>query len=232
MSNYIENILDDEYPNFKNIIKKIENPPQTKVLTKTIMTEEDVENLLNKLTENEKYEDACLIALAAFSGRRKSELLRFKVSDFNDDKLVCDGTLYKSSPIKTKGRGKEGKLLECYTLSKEVKPYIDRWMEYRKNNNIESEWLICNINKPEEPVKVSTLNSWYKRYSKMLGKEFYLHSLRHGFCTRLLRAGIPAIVIKELIGWESVDMVSVYSDISTDESVSKYFGNKTEIRTA
>ena len=126
MSNYIENILDDEYPDFRNIVTKIENPPASKVLEKTVVTEEDVDMLLEELIKREKYEHACAIALAAFSGRRKSELLRFKVSDFDDSHLVCEGALYKSDPIKTKGRGKSGKQIPCYTL-KDCKPSLKKW---------------------------------------------------------------------------------------------------------
>ena len=93
--------------------------------------------------------------------------------------MVCDGALYKSSPIKTKGRGVEGKLLNCYTLAKNFKPYFDKWMECRKENNVESEWLFYNELNPNEQMNTSTIDGWYNEFTKIMGKDFYMHSMRH-----------------------------------------------------
>jgi integrase len=70
-----------------------------------VWEDEELDQLLDKLIEKKWFDKACYLALAMYSGRRKAELCRFKVSDFDDDKLVCGGALYKSAPIKTKGRG-------------------------------------------------------------------------------------------------------------------------------
>jgi integrase len=157
-----------------------------------------------------------------FSGRRKAELPRFKVSDFDDDHIVCDGALYKSSPIKTKGRAL-GKYIPCYTLVKDFKPYLDRWMKYREENGIESEWLLPDPNKPSEQLSISTLNSWSESFSAILGVPFYHHCARHRYCTYLVRAGIPEGVIAEIVGWESTELVKTYTDIDADEQIGAYF---------
>lgn len=127
LSNYIEAILDteDEFKDFRSIVRKIENPALQAVREKTVLTDEQVDTLLQTLTDKQQYEKACAVALAMFSGRRKSELPRFKVSDFDDSRIVCDGALYKSAPIQTKGRSL-GKYIPCYTLVKDFKPYLDR----------------------------------------------------------------------------------------------------------
>lgn len=138
LANYVEMVLDEEYPNFRNFINKIENPANTPVRKKTVLTEKQCQQLLDELIKREKYELACCVALAAFSGRRKSELVRFKVNYF-DDKNIIYGSLYKTpEEVKTKGRN-GGKMLVCYTLSKDFKPYFNLWMEYRKKKGIESE---------------------------------------------------------------------------------------------
>lgn len=222
MANYIENVLDDEYPNFRNIIHKIESPPNEPVREKTVWADEEVENLLNVLVEQKKYDRACLVALAAFGGRRKAELCRFKVSDFNDDHLVCDGALYKSDLIKTKGRG-NGKFINCYTLARKFKPYLDMWLEERKRIGLESEWLFPNRLNPEEHLSISAINNWTKSFSKITGRDFYMHSLRHFFTTSMAQAGIPDSVIQSLVYWQSADMVRLYDDTSTDEQIAMYF---------
>ena len=107
LSNYIENILDEEpkYKGYRSIIKKIENPVKETVREKTVLTDEQVGSLLDTLIEQKQYQQACIVALAAMSGARKSELLRFKVDFFSDENIVFD-SLYKTPKISTKGRGK------------------------------------------------------------------------------------------------------------------------------
>ena len=223
LGNFVENVLDDEFPNFRNIIRKVESPVNQPVREKTVLSDDQVDTLLNHLTERKQYDKACLVALALYSGRRKSELLRFRVSDFSDDRLVCGGSLYMTSKIKTKGRGVNGKQLECFCLAKQFKPYLDRWMKYREENGIVSEWLFPSKANPDEPMKVATVNSWFISFSKILGIDVYPHALRHAATTRLVRAGIPDIAIQKYIGWDSIAMVSVYTDIEADEQLSMYF---------
>lgn len=231
LSNYIEAILSDdepEYKNFRNIINKIENPVLQPVREKTVMSEEDIEKLLSALVDRKKYQKACLVALAAFSGRRKSELTRFKVSDFCDDKLVCNGALYKSSPIKTKGRG-GGKYIPCYTLAKKFKPYLDLWMDYRKETGITCEYLFVSPTDPAKPLSVAAINSWMVGFGKILGMDVYAHSFRHNFTSYLAKSGIPDGVIADIVGWESVDMVKIYNDNSREDQIAMYFGSDGEI---
>lgn len=222
LSNYICNVLDDEFPNFRNIINKVENPVNRPVREKTVWEDEELEALLDTLVKKNHYDKACYLALAMYSGRRKAELCRFKVTDFDNDKLVCGGALYKSAPIKTKGRG-GGKMINCYTLAKKFKPYFDLWMEFRQVKCIESEWLFPDKSNPSEHIPISTANSWSNTYTRLSGKPSYIHSLRHYFTTSLAKAGIPDGVIQSIVAWESGDMVRVYKDIDADEEIGMYF---------
>lgn len=223
LGNFVENVLDDEFPNFRNIIRKVESPVNQPVREKTVLTDEQINTLLNHLTEKKQYDKACLVALALYSGRRKSELLRFRVSDFSDDRLVCGGSLYKTSKIKTKGRGVNGKQLECFCLAKQFKPYLDRWLKYREEKEIVSEWLFPSKSNPSEPMKVATVNSWFVSFSNILGVDLYAHALRHCTVSNFVRAGIPDIAIQKYIGWDDISMIPVYTDIETDEQLSMYF---------
>lgn len=223
LSNYCENILSDDDPEFegyRSIVRKIESPPLRPVREKTVWEESELQDLLDQLTDREEYEKACYVALAMYGGRRKSELARFKVSDFGEDKLVCQGALYKSDPILTKG----GKMLNCYTLAKKFKPYFDNWMEDRADREIESEWLFPSHTNPANQISIGILDSWADQFSEMTGRDFYPHSLRHFYVTSLSRAGIPATVTQRIVGWSSLDLVSVYDDTGDEEMFDKYFG--------
>ena len=223
LSNYIENILDDEYPNYRSIVKKIENPVNTPVRAKTVLDESDCNNLLNKLVEKKEYQKACMFALAMASGRRKSELVRFKVSYFDESNIVY-GSLYRTpEKVKSKGRGKQGKLLHFYVLVKQFKPYFDLWVQERERLGIQSEWLFPDLDDATQHLSAQTLNSWAKTFSAILGVDFYWHSMRHYFATALAKAGIPDDVIQGIVGWESADMCKVYKDIDVSDEIGKYF---------
>lgn len=222
LSNFICNILDDEYPNFRNIIHKVESPVLQPVREKTVLSEQQMQELLDRLVEEKDFEKACMVALAMCSGRRKSELVLFKVNYFSDDCIVS-GSLYRTpEKIKTKGRG-NGKFIHCYTLANQFKPYLDMWMKDREEKHIESEWLFPSHTSPADHLPVSTMNHWAKVLSQYLNEDFYWHSLRHYTTTYLSKAGIPDGVIAQLFSWESVDMVSIYNDTTLDESLDKYF---------
>ena len=224
MSNFVEAILDDEYPGFRPIIRKIESPVNQPVREKTVLTDEQCDTLLQTLVDKGRYEKACFVALALFSGRRKAELLRFKVSYFTDENIIY-GSLYKTpEKVLTKGRG-GGKMLTCYVLSKPFKPYFDLWMEERKKKGIKSEWLFPNPDDLSKARSISTVNSWANTFSNILGVPWYAHACRHRFTTALSRSGIPDNVIKEIVGWQNLEMVALYRDTDADEEIGKFFAD-------
>ena len=229
LENYVVNILDDEYPDYKKIWDKIESPVNTAVREKTVLAEEEVEYLLKYLVEAKEYMKACFVALAAYSGRRKSELLRMKESYFIKYNLICDGALYKTpEKVTTKGRGRKGKLLYIYTLAKPFQPYLDLWLEQRKELGIKTDWLFPAFEKGKyvgRQMKASTVDSWSKIFTLICRKPFYIHSLRHNFVTYLSKSGIPDNIIKDLIGWEDVSMVDIYRDTDSEDDFGKYFGS-------
>lgn len=226
LSNYIENILDDEVVGYKPIVRKIEDPVRQVVREKSVFEYGELTSLLERLVEMKQYQKACVLAAAVYSGRRKSELCRFKASYFTDENIVC-GSLYKTpEKVKTKGAGKQGKQINVYVLVNDFKKYFDLWMTERKKLGIESEWLFVVQNeetKKWEQMKISTLDSWAASFSKMCDKPFYWHSLRHFFVSQLQRSGVPDGVIQDIIAWTSADMVKLYSDIDVDERIGQFF---------
>ena len=223
LANYVENILDDEYPQFRNIINKIENPVNKPVREKTVLEEEQLKALLDHLISKGKYMQACMVSLAASSGARKSELTRFKLSYFSSENLICEGALRKTpEKIKTKGRGL-GKYIYKYTLVSQFKPYLDLWIAERNKLGIKSDWLFPSSD-PSIPISTNAMDGWTISYSRILGVPFYWHSLRHYFTTHLSKCGIPDGVIVNIVGWDSADMCSVYKDIDADDEISSWFG--------
>ena len=225
LSNYIENILDDEYEGYRPIIRKIENPALTTVREKTIISEEQLKYLLDKLIEQEKYQAACVVALAAYSGARKSELIQFKVSYFDDKNLIYNGSMYKTPEnIRTKGKGKLGKQVPKYTLVA-AKQYIDKWIKERNKLGIDSDWLfVTNIDGKCVQAGVSLIDNYMEQCSAILNVPVYAHMFRHFLVTEMVKKNIPTEVIQEFQKWSS-DMVSVYNDNDVEADFSKYFSS-------
>lgn len=226
LGNFVENMLDDEFENYRPIIRKIENPTNVAVREKTIYSEEQLQCILDTLVEKKQYDKACMVSLAMNNGRRKSELVLFKVSYFTDDNIIY-GSLYKTpEEIKTKGRGSRGKMLTCYTLSKPFKPYLDLWLKDREEKGITSDWLFpakVNGEYVDEHMSSDSVSSWADSINKISDVSFYFHSLRHYFTTSLSKSGLPDSVIQDIIGWSSADMVRIYDDTDIDEKFAKYF---------
>lgn len=225
LSNYIENILDeeDEFKNFRSVIKKIESPVNVPVREKTIYTPEELQSVLDMLVNDKKYEIACALALAMYSGRRKSELARFKVSYF-DEKNVLFGTLYRTpEKVVTKGRGSKGKLLTLYVLKKEFDPYLKLWLEERERLGITSEWLFPKETNHNEHIDRYALDRWARLLTKLSNKDFYWHSMRHFATTQFCKSNIPNHIIKQIIGWDSLEMVDLYNDTALDDVLGDYF---------
>jgi len=224
LSNYILNILDDEFPTFQNIINKIPAPLNQNTREKTILTDEQIEFLLNYLVENKKYQQACFLACLAGSGVRKAETILFKESFFVDENYE-DG-LYTTPLIKTKGRGKSGKIIAKYIIKAVVQKYVDLWKEERKILGVDIDDLFVSKKDSKwESIKTSTIDSWCEQFSKILNVDFYAHSMRHFFATYLARNNVPLSKIKDMMGHESVDMSQLYVDINEKENLKGLFND-------
>ena len=224
LSNYIYNICDDLYESYKPVVRRIESPVNEPVREKTVLSDEEVDVLLDKLVENKKYNVACAVALAAFSGARKKELTRFKVNYFKDENIIFDAMWKTPEKIRTKGRGnKTGKMLYKYTLL-DFKKYLDLWMREREEKGIDSEYLLCTEKDGKwVQAKITTMDSYAETCSRFLGKPFYFHCLRHQLCSRLCKYNLPPKIIQEYFGWSSQDLISVYDDSEAVDDFGKYF---------
>lgn len=228
LSNFIEAILDDEYDGYRPIVRKIESPADEAVREKSVFSMEELQPVLDVLVEKGEYMKACVLALGMYSGRRKAELTRFKVSYFDDKNLICGGALYKTpEKMVTKGRGQRGKLLDVYVLAKQFKPYFDLWMAEREKNEISSDWLFPKYKDGkwlDEHIDPTLIDSFARTYSRILKKPVYPHSLRHMYTTHLLEQNLPESVVQMILGWNTADLVRVYDDRTSESQLEKYFG--------
>lgn len=228
LGTFIENILDDDYPDFRNQVRKIEKLPKATVRKKTILTEEQVKNLLNYLSDEiNSPQEACLLALMAASGSRISEVFRFTTNLIDENNTAYEDLFLETTEeIKTKGRGKQGKLLYKYILKSIFLPYYKIWLKERQDimdkNNQNHNYIF--IKADGTPAEVATARSWIRKWEKYLTEKepsnenhdeihFYPHCMRHWLVTHLSRIGLESELITEIMGWGS-DMFPIYCDLT------------------
>lgn len=230
LSTFIENVLDDDYPDFRNQVKKIEKQPKANVRKKTILTDDQIQNLLNYLSEKNS-QQACLLALACYSGARISELFRFTTDLIDLNNLAYEDLFIETSEeIKTKGRGKLGKGLYKYILKAPFEPYYLKWLDERetvmKELGVSHNHLFIKRN--GSPATPDTARVWIKSWEKYLTNEepsnvnhnpvdLYAHAFRHYLCTYLAKIGLEQELVVEIFGWSSSEMFNIYNDMTAKD---------------
>ena len=184
---------------------------------KTVLSDSDIKKLLDYLDSDEKHvTEACVLALAIYSGCRISELIQFNIDTINEDTTAYGNMFLETThKIRTKGAGKQGKMLNKYIIKDLFLPYYHKYLEKRKEivkrTKTDSNNLFLQNN--GKPVKLSTLRSWTKSWNLFLGEDLYFHALRHYFVTALTKKGLSDELIISIVGWSSADMKKIYTDI-------------------
>ena len=224
LSNEIELLYEDEYPTFKNQLRSLEAVHITTVREKTVLSNQDLVNILSSLVENEEYQAACYLALVCASGSRKAEMIQMKVDFFVPENEVFDGYMYATPLIRSKGRGKEGKRIKKYVIKEAFQPYFDLWIKEREKLGINSEYLFVSKKGGEYiPATISTANTLASKISEVGGVDFYSHSGRHFFATLLKRQNFPDDIIVQIFSWADSSMIKVYNDIPPEEYMQDFF---------
>lgn len=221
---FIENILDEEekWEDFRNIVNRIPAPNANTVREKTIISDEELDCLLDKLVEDNRIQIATFVVMCAYSGARKAEMIQYKRSFFTDE-TVKNG-LYVTPEIRTKGKGVLGKQLQKYCIKSKVDKYLDLWDIEREKLGITTDDLFVTKHDDEyRCAKESTITWWMKICGDILGKESYCHSYRHFFVSTLIRQNIPLDVIKDIVGHNSTEVTAIYDDNPKEDSFMKYF---------
>lgn len=218
LSNYISNFLDEDYPDFRNIINKIEAPTLQPVREKTILSINKVEEVCEKLLNEGKTQLSAFLSVAIYSGLRKQELTRLLYEDFTTKKNIVYNSFYKTSPIKLKGNRdkKESKM-----IWNKCDKYLLAWLDYREKNDIQCEYLFCRkVGNQYKQLIVPTVNSFIATLNNYFDCIVYAHSFRHLYSTYLLESGIPAEVVQMLLSHNDVSTtLKFYDDRDKNEAL-------------
>ena len=234
ISNFIERIMDEEYPQFRNIVKVLEPVDKSFVRERPALTMDQIKECLEKLEADKKYQVACCLAVLAASGMRKSEIIQMKMEYFEESRLIYNGLAYETDKIRTKGRGKAGKVVTRIVFRNlvDVDHYIDLWRKKRTELGIKDEYMfVVYRNGSYEPATQTTINSFARTISKYLGEDFFIHNVRHTTSTALELAGYPIDVVQTIFRWADPKMVKYYSNISDTQSLERFFAERERTET-
>ena len=224
LSAALELLYEDLYPNFHNQLRALEPVRIAPVRQKTVLSDEQMHNILQGLVDRQEYQLACYLALACASGSRKAELLQMRVDFFTPEREVFGSYMYCTPEIRSKGRGIQGKVIKKYVIKQLFDPFLQLWLAERRRLGIEiPELFVTKRAGTYVPATVATANGFAERISKLFNIEYYAHSSRHFFCTSLKRMKLPDDVITQIFGWSNSDMIKIYSDIPAEEILGEFF---------
>ena len=217
-SSWIENYMDDDYENFRNLLPKIEKPVKENVREKTVLQKEDIDKIMDYLEQNDKVQEQCLLTLAISCGARVSELARFTTDLIDESNTVFDGLFLETTKkIATKGRGTTGKMLTKYILKDMFLPYYKKWLAVREQIMTETgqDHNFVFITKDGNPASADRLRDWIGGWSDVVNQPCYPHNFRHYQISLLKKLEIDDDLIVYLTGWAEGSghtMISIYND--------------------
>lgn len=99
---------------------------------------------------------------------------------------------------------KEGYLVTLFP-SKRANELIKQWLDYRKKNKIENEYLLLANFKNEwkKVEKVTLQQSWVKRIGNLIGVDLHAHDLRHSGSNLLFQSGMSLETVSKLLNHKS-----------------------------
>lgn len=137
----------------------------------------------------------CIIGLGLVCGFRVSEVINFKISDIDSERMILN--IYQS-------KGRKDRFIPI------TQNFLNILRDYYKKHR-PKEYLFNGQDKLQ--YSTSSCNKLVKSY---FGEEYHFHTLRHSFATHLHEAGVDIRYIQKLLGHSSVKTTEIYTHISKD----------------
>lgn len=208
-NNYIEIYYQDEFETFRNYITKgIPNPTPNVVHKKEPLTMDEYINLCERLKEQGHVQQLAYLKFSFSSAARRAEARQLLKSDVKNSPkiLVRNGEeikIYPTSPIRCKGRGKQGKI-RSLQFDEGAKVAIEEWLSIRGEDDCPFVFVAKHSEKYEQVAK-STFNNWTEVYfESIVGRRVHPHLFRSTRATILtVEQGRDIRAAQKLLGHSS-----------------------------
>ena len=191
----------------KRLIKEspvefIDRPKQGQpIAVQTYLTKEQVQLMREKLKEYGDIQLQVYAFMSLTTMARVHAIANLKWDQIDLEQRICENVLEK-----------EGKIVEL-SFSEETKSYLEKLIEYRKENNINDYgWLfVTPFVNADNPIQDSTLNSWCKKIGNMIGvPTLHPHDYRHSYATLLRNAGVSLEDVSTMLNHSGTDVTKKF----------------------
>lgn len=190
----------DEEMLLKNVTNKIKPIRQPKRLPKSL-TETELETLRDSC---ERPRERALVEVLYSTGCRVSELINMKVDDVN----------WSSGALSVIGKGDKERVVY---LNDRAKYYLKIYLDYRKLEDDDCEFLFTTVRRPYRKMSPSTIQDELNRIGERGGLEgVHPHRLRHTMATLSMNKGIQLGDLQQLLGHSNPSTTLVYTEVSED----------------
>lgn len=159
-------------------------------IVQTFLSIEQVEEIRKKLAELGDLQLEMYFEVALTTMVRVKALNSIKLEQINFEKGIIERVIEK-----------EGYEVDLYPSERGMK-LIKKWLDYRKENNIECEYLfITKRNNNWEQVSKGAMQSgWVKKIGKLINiPHLHNHDFRHSYSTILYNSGMKLEDVQELL---------------------------------
>lgn len=213
---YLEVYFQDEYPTFKNIFnKQVPSVPKETVREKIPLTKEEYNKLIKELEKREEWQMLAFLKFAYSSGARKGEIiqLRKEIADYPyvKDKEGNDKNYFETFPLRTKGRGRQGKVRKLL-FDEDAKQAIQKWLEVRGEDDEPALFVRKFKDGRVVPLQSGAFNRWCSDvFSSILGRKIWVHLLRSTRATHIVEVEGKSIkTAQKILGHSESSTTEIY----------------------
>lgn len=190
-------------------VEFIERPKAGQPITvQTYLTKEQVQLMREKLQEHGDIQLQAYAFVSLTTMARVNAVANLKWEQIDWGERIFSDVLEK-----------EGKIVEL-SFSDETKGYLQKLVEYRKENNINDYgWVFISPYVTEDkPINNGTLNDWCKMIGGMIGEPtLHCHDFRHSYATLLKNEGVNLEDVSTMLNHSGTDVTKKFY-IKTDTS--------------
>lgn len=219
----------EPYRSFAEIQSRVSGCPKDdqKLWNSLYLTRDEIEDFLKYVKDHARQPWLFpMVAFAAFTGARRSELLRMLASDVD----LAGETVTVREKKRVRGKG----TTRTVPMPKKLKVIVSTWIATRP----ESPWLFCqelkvarSKTRRDAPTPI-TCNEAHDHLKRTLGGSQWSvvkgwHVLRHSFISALASNGVDQRVIDELVGHQSEEQRLRYRHLYPEvmkEAIGRVFG--------
>lgn len=183
-------------------VEFIDRPKAGKpIAVQTYLTKEQVQLMREKLEEYGDIQLQLYAFLSLTTMARVNAIASLKWDQVDFDERICSNVLEK-----------EGKIVEL-SFSKETKEYMEKLIQYRKENGIDDHGrlFITPYVTEDKPIRNSTLNDWCKKIGNMIGvPTLHPHDFRHSYATLLKNEGVSLEDVSTMLNHSGTDVTKKF----------------------